>query len=155
VNVIGRWKRQALCAGTLLAAGLLGSGCMRNEETAGGSLAERREAQLRAQSFESYGDGRLPQEVNPAPQQGTGGSGGSEQQGAAPGTPAQGTMVGQPVPAQGSGPAWSVGGQAAPAQGSPAAAPGASTPAAPGQGTPSPQEQERPRRDSGSSPEDG
>ena len=153
--MFGRWKRQAVCAGTLLAAGLLGSGCMEREETAGGSLAERREAQLRAQSFESYGDGRLPQEVKPAPQQGTGGSGGSEpQQGAAPGAPTQGTMVGQPVPAQGGGPAWSVGGQAAPAQASPQA-PDANAPAAPGQGTPSSKEQERPRRDSGSSPEDG
>ncbi len=155
VNVFGPWKRQAVCAGTLIAAGLLGSGCLQNEETAGGTLTDRRAAQLRAQPFESYGDGRLPQEVKPAPQQGTGGSGGSEpRQGAAPATPAQGTMVGQPVPAQGSGPAWIVGGQAAPAQGSPAA-PGASAPAAPGQDAPASPQQERPRRDSGSSPEGG
>ena len=154
VNVNGRWKRRAVCAGTLLAAGLLGSGCMENEETTGGTLADRREAQLRAQSFESYGDGRLPQEVKPAPQQGTGGSGGSEPQGAAQGTPTQGTMVGQPVPSKGGGPSWIVGGQGAPAQQSPTA-PGSSAPAAPGQSTPSSQDPERPRRDSGSSPDDG
>jgi hypothetical protein len=133
VNVIGRWKRQALCTGTLLAAGLLGSGCLDKEETSGGSLGDRREAQLHAQSFESYGDGRLPQEVKPAAQQATGGSGTVPGSGTTEGKAAQGA----PAP-QGSSPA-------APAS-APAAAPAQSG---------ATQEQERPRRDSGSSPDEG
>ncbi|HET9451824.1 MAG TPA: hypothetical protein VFO83_13110 [Aggregicoccus sp.] len=133
--MIGRWKRQAVCTGTLLAAGLLGAGCMKKEETSGGTLADRRAAQLQAQPFASYGDGRLPQEMKLLPpQQGTGGGGAP-----APQAPAGGAA--QP---QGAGAA---------APGTPAAAPG--TPAAaPGQGTPT-QQQERPRSDSGSSPEKG
>ena len=68
-------KRKAVYAGALLAVGMLGGGCMQGEEESSASLKERREAQLRAQPFKSYGDGTLPQEIKLAPPQGTGGSG--------------------------------------------------------------------------------
>ena len=113
-----------MCAGALLALGSMGSGCLEQEETAGGTLADRREAQLQAQSFESYGDGRLPQEMKAAPSQGTGGSGGAG--------PAAPTAAPQ--------------GKADPAPSAPANAPGQEA---------APAEQERPRQDSGSSPEKG
>jgi len=123
-ELITRWRRKAVCAGTLLAVGWMGSGCLEKEETAGGTLADRREAQLQAQSFESYGDGRLPQEIKAVPTQGTGGSGGAG--------PAAPTAAPQ--------------GKAEPAPSAPATAPGQKA---------APAEQDRPRQDSGSSPEKG
>lgn len=144
------WKRRTVCAGAMLAVGLMGSGCMEGEEDAGSSLEARREAQLKAQSFQSYGDGTLPQEIKPAPQQGTGGSGGNPtgteamtQQGSGD-MQGPGVMQGQAAPpqsGQSGGPAWQLKpGSAAQQQQAPAAPQTNPEPVAP-----------RPRRDSGSS----
>ena len=138
------WKRRAVYAGALLAAGVLGSGCLQGEEESSASLRERREAQLRAQPFQSYGDGTLPQEIKPAAPQGTGGSGTEAQRAPAA---AQGSdrMVGTPVqqqPGQSEGPAWKL---------TPGSA-GTQAPAAPAKDSSSTTDpQPRPRRDSGSS----
>jgi hypothetical protein len=137
-------KRRVVYAGALLAVGVLGGGCMQGEEDSSSSLKERREAQLRAQPFQSYGDGTLPQEIKLAPPQGTGGSGAEAQ--AAPAAPqGSGSMVGQPVQqqaGQSAGPAWQV----------PPGSSGTQAPAAPPQNsTTTTDPQPRPRRDSGSS----
>lgn len=149
------WKRRAVYAGALLAVGVLGGGCMESEEESSASMKERREAQLRAQPFQSYGDGTLPQEIKPAAPQGTGGSGGAGAQGAPEGSGSggSGSMVGQPVqqqPGQGAGPAWKLpagsSGTQSPAASSQDAAKGSSQGSTSGTST-----DQRPRRDSGSS----
>ncbi|MBF5044681.1 MULTISPECIES: hypothetical protein [Myxococcaceae] len=97
---------------------------MQHEEDAGGSLNDRRHAQMHAQPFESFGDGKLQQEIKVLPP-GTGGSGT---------VPGSGTMAGPAAKQlqeqtgssnQAASPVWRMdtGGSAQPAAGTQGATP--------------------------------
>jgi hypothetical protein len=102
-------------AGALLAVGVAGSGCSPSgamgamgsrdsKEDTGGSLKERRVAQLQAQPFESFGDGKLQQDIKVlAP--GTGGSGTVPGSGSIAG-PAAKQQQAQQGSGQSAGPVW-------------------------------------------------